>query len=181
VEVKRVFVAVPVDEETRHRLAHQLAGTFDTMPGRIVRPENWHVTLRFLGEQPDEAVDRLLGSLDQTQLGPSFSLRWSELGAFPRARRATVLWLGLEEESGLAALYSRVEGAIEGAGFGVDDRPFNPHMTLSRVRPPQDVTATISAGRVSSTMKADRVSVYESRRGESGPSYHVIEEFLLDE
>jgi len=178
----RLFVAVPLTEEVRHRMVHLLNETVERqLPGRAVRPENWHLTLRFLGEVDELGRDRLTAALDQADLGAPFQVRWCGLGAFPRARRATVLWVGLErgaEES--ARLAEVVEEAVQAAGFPAEERPFRSHMTLSRIRPHQDVTPLLErAVPMDIDMRVDRVVLYESHLGRGAPRYEEIESFPL--
>lgn len=177
----RVFAAVPVPDEVRHRIVATLDAAVDTIPGRVVRPGNWHVTLRFLGEIDDVSHDLLLSRLAETDLGRRFRLRWAGLGAFPRATRATVLWMGLDRgEETLSALAATVDVAIDRAGFPAEDRPFNPHLTLSRLRPAEDVSALVtSTPPFAIPMEVDRVTVYQSRLGSGGAAYRVLEEFPL--
>jgi 2'-5' RNA ligase len=178
----RLFVAAPLTEEARHRLAHLLREAIPRgLPGRPTPPENWHVTLRFLGMVDPVATDRVTAELDQADLGSAFSLRWSRLGAFPRPRRATVLWLGsdrgAEEMAGLA---ERVESAVERAGFRPEDRPFRSHLTLSRIRPHQDVTALVeSIDSVDIVMPVSEIVLYRSHLGRGGARYEVLETFPL--
>ena len=178
----RFFLALPLTEEARHQLAHLLSGAIPRpLPGRVVRPENWHVTLRFLGEVDEVGRDRLLAGLDAADLGPPFTIKWGGLGAFPNPRRATVLWVGMErgadEAVGVAGLVAEV---VEAAGFPPEDRPFKAHMTLSRIRPDQDVTTVLTAvPSVGVTMPVDRVVAYQSHLGRGGPRYEEIEVFPL--
>ncbi|WKZ82732.1 MAG: RNA 2',3'-cyclic phosphodiesterase [Acidimicrobiia bacterium] len=177
----RIFVAVSLDGETRHALAHALSAGVASIPGKIVPPENWHLTLRFLGDVEEVACDRLLGCLSESDLGGAFTLRWEGLGAFPRPDRATVLWVGVGAGlDRLEALEDATDAAIDRAGFPAEERPFNPHLTLSRIRPPQDLTAILaSAPGVSIPMAVDRIGVFRSRLGEGAPRYRLLEEFLL--
>lgn len=178
----RLFLAVPLTEEARQAIARHLrAALAHPLPGRPVRPENWHLTLRFLGEVDEVAADRIIREVDAAARGPAFPVRWGSLGAFPRPRRATVLWLGCErgaeEAERLAAV---VEEAVEAAGFPPEDRPFRSHMTLSRLRPEQDVTAVLDAvPPIGLAMPVDRVVLYRSHLGPGGPRYEEIESFPL--
>ena len=73
-----------------------------------------------------------------------------------------------------------VEEAVEAAGFAPEDRPFRSHMTLSRLRPDQDVTAVLEAvPPVGLAMAVDRVVLYRSHLGRGGPRYERVESFLL--
>ena len=176
--VGRVFAAVPVPVEIRIALADRLAGL--DLPGRLVEPEDWHVTLRFFGGVSEIVYERLLHGMAPVADVQPFKLSLDLVGAFPSARKASVLWLGIgqgiEELTGLSQV---VEEAAVSAGLEREERPFQPHLTLSRVRPPQDVSA-LMGGDIGLKWKCDRVVVYSSKLGESGPKYSILETFLLD-
>lgn len=177
----RVFVAVPLDEETRHRLAHLVAERLPEIPGGAVDPRKWHLTLRFLGEADEVAVDRIRHSLDAAELGGAFAVSWGGLGAFPRPTRASVLWVGVPrgfEE--LRSLWAATEAALDKAGFPPEDRPFRPHLTIARIRPPEDVSRLVGGDPLPSVpMQVDRITLYRSRLGRGGAEYEVLEEFRL--
>ena len=178
----RLFVAVPITGEARARVAHALDAVSERpLPGRPVRPENWHITMRFLGEVGEVERDLVIGALDRADLGDAFRVRWSGLGAFPRPQRATVLWLGLDRgERELADLSGRVEEALDGAGFPPEDRPFQGHLTLSRIRPHQDLRPLLEAfDPVRFEMDVDRVVLYRSHLGPGGARYEEVEVFPL--
>lgn len=181
--MRRVFVAVPLDDDTRHALAARLAELVgDALPGRPVAPENWHLTLRFIGDVEDPVVDRIVASLDQADLGARFGLRWGGLGAFPNPRRAQVVWVGLSDGAEPAArLADAVEEAVQEAGVEPTDRPFRPHLTVSRFRPMESVAHLVESGiDLAVPMQVDRVTLYESRLRRGGAQYRVIEEFPLE-
>ncbi len=179
VALRRLFVAVALTDEARHAIAARVGGI--TFPGRPTRPPNWHVTLRFIGETDEPTVDRVLQTLDESDLGHRFRIRWGKLGAFPRATKATVLWVGLAEGADeLTALASRVESAITHAGLGEEDRPFRPHLTLSRIRPPQNVAELLdAASSVQVAMPVDRVVLMESHLDGGRARYETLESFEL--
>jgi 2'-5' RNA ligase len=177
----RLFVAVPLDEETRHRMAHLVRARVPVMPGAPVSPQNWHLTLRFLGEVDEVTLDRVIRSLDAADLGGAFPMAWGGLGAFPRPSRASVLWVGIARgEDRLAAVAMATEAAFAAAGFPPEDRPFRPHLTLSRIRPPEDVRAVLRGEPLDSVpMSVDRVTIYQSRLGRGEATYSVVEEIGL--
>jgi 2'-5' RNA ligase len=178
----RLFTAVPLSEEARHGIVQRLNDALDhQLPGRAVRPENWHLTLRFLGEVDEVQRDRVAAALDEADLGAPFQVRWGGLGAFPRAVRATVLWIGLDRGTEEAALLAEaVESAVQAAGFPAEERPFRSHLTLSRIRPHQDVTPILQAvDAVGIDMPVDRVVLYESHLGRGGARYEELESFGL--
>lgn len=177
----RVFVAVPLDDETRHRLAHLVGERVSAMPGRAVSPEKWHLTLRFLGEVEEPDVDRIRHAVDAADLGAAFPMAWGGFGAFPRSSRASVMWIGVARGlEPLADLADSVDGALETAGFEPEDRPFRPHLTIARMRPPEDVRpVTRGEPFPDVAMRVDRVTLYQSRLGRGGANYTVIDEFDL--
>lgn len=177
----RVFVAVPLDEETRHRLAHLVAERIPEIPGGAVDPGKWHLTLRFLGEVDEVALDRISHSLDSADLGGPFSMAWGGLGAFPRPSRASVLWVAVVRGADeLRSLWMATDQALEDAGFPPEDRPFRPHLTIARIRPPEDVTDVLDGEPLQAVaMKVDRIALFQSRLEPGGARYSVVDEFLL--
>jgi len=177
----RLFVALPLTDEARHALAAIASDGLPEIPGRVVPPPNWHLTLRFVGDVDELGRDRLVGALGAAALGDAFSLRWGGLGAFPRAAKATVLWLGVAGgDVELRCLATSVEEAAQAAGLSPEERPFRSHLTLSRIRPPRDVTSLIEAApNVEIPMRADRITLYRSHLGRGGARYEALEEFPL--
>jgi len=181
-DLSRLFVAVPLPDDTRHALAASVREAAPGgLPGRPVAPPNWHVTLRFLGDVGAVAADRVAASLDECDLGDTFGLTWGGLGAFPRPQRAAVLWVGADRgAAGLAGLAATVEEAVGAAGLPPEDRPFRPHLTLSRIRPPRDVNLLLeSTPRFAVQMEVERVVLYRSHLGRGGARYEEMEGFSL--
>ncbi len=178
----RLFVAVPLPDDVRHALSTLIREAAPGgLPGRVVPPANWHVTLRFLGDVDDLGRDRLLRELQAAGLGDPFVVDWGGLGAFPRPGRATVLWVAADRGAAdLSRLAVDVEEAAVAAGFPHEDRPFRSHLTLSRIRPHQDVAPLLeSTSPFDLAMTVDRVAVYRSHLGRGGARYEEIEEFPL--
>jgi 2'-5' RNA ligase len=176
----RIFVGIAPTEEARLALVDALVG-LPGLPGRVAAPENWHLTLRFIGRMDEVSFDRLLGDIDQKDRGGPFRLRLAGLGAFPNPRRAAVLWVGVDQGSTeLTALAGQMEEIVTGIGMEAEDRPFHPHLTLSRIRPPQNVVSLLDAGEaISVTWRADRVTIYSSTAGSGSVRYETLETFVL--
>ncbi len=166
-------------DETRMALADTLRGI--AIPGRPVPPENWHLTLRFLGGIDRVTCERLLGAIDQTGLGGRFRIALRGLGAFPRPSKATVVWLGVAEgRERLEDLADIAEEAAVDAGVAPEDRPFRPHLTLSRVRPEEDVTELVETGAdLGIGWRCESIVVYRSHLGRGGARYEPLETFSL--
>jgi 2'-5' RNA ligase len=104
------------------------------LPWRWVTPDHIHLTLRFLGNVPDESVPSLLQAVEQAAQGhTAFPLRARALGCFPHPARARVLWVGLDDPGqALGRLNTRLTAALTPLGFPPEDRPLHPHLTLAR-------------------------------------------------
>jgi 2'-5' RNA ligase len=173
--LKRLFLAVSLPSEVRTILAEHLG----LLPGKPVPPANWHLTVRFLGNTGTVLEEKVTAALDQAGLGGSFEIGLGEMGAFPKPARATVLWLAIARgEGSLAQLHEIVEGEVVRAGFEPEERPFAPHLTLSRIRPHQDVRPLIAAYQpIPLRWRATDLVLFQSRAG--GRVYEPVETFPL--
>jgi 2'-5' RNA ligase len=176
---ERLFLAVALTDEARHglaaRLQDRLAG--DRLPGRAVAIGNWHLTLRFLGLATPMERDAVLAHLDQHVQAAPFRIRWGGLGAFPRASRASILWIGVTTGAdSLASLAGESEEAARAAGFEPEGRPFHPHLTISRMRPPENVRTLLDGESLGIAMDVTAVTLYRSILGGNRPAeYEAIE------
>jgi 2'-5' RNA ligase len=133
--VVRAFVAIKIDPEVAQRIS-EIQAKFDKNLGGIrwVRPENLHLTLKFLGQVDDDKLPPMMDSLGRVfHSMPRFSVSCSGLGVFPDIRRARVLWVGLEGKP-LSSLAARVDDALVPLGFAREKREFKPHLTIGRWR-----------------------------------------------
>lgn len=175
--VGRVFAAVPLPGETRAALAERTAGL--SIPGKVIPPQNWHLTLRFLGRLDRAGYDRFLHGMAGVEEVETFRIRLGSLGGFPRPKKATVVWVRVEQgEEGLALLNQVCEEAAQGIGLPGEERPFHPHLTLARVRPPADIS-DLTEVTVDLAWRCDRVVVYQSHLGPGGARYEPLETFSL--
>lgn len=181
--VGRLFVAVALTDEVRAGLVtHLMEATGDrSLPGKPVPPANWHLTLRFLGTTDQVAYERVLAAMSEADPDGPFSVGFGGLGAFPRPVRATVLWLAVEEGAErLGDLAAVAEAAAQEAGFAPEERPFHPHLTLSRIRPHQDLRPLIDrVPRFPLVLPVDRLVIYRSHLGRGGARYEELESVPL--
>lgn len=173
----RVFAAVPVPVEVRIALAHQLSDVI--IPGRQAPMEDWHITLRFLGQIDEPTLDRFVYALSAVSEVDPFRLDLAGIGAFPNPKRATVVWIGVANgRDSLALLNEVAERAAVSAGLAPEDRPFQPHLTVARVRPPRDVS-DLTDHDVAAGWKCNRVIVYESLPGSGNIHYKPLDTLFL--
>jgi 2'-5' RNA ligase len=169
--VTRAFVAVAPPDAVLDAVA-TATEDFELEDGRRTMRAQWHVTLQFLGNAADiDAVAAVLAGLATTR----GRARLGGAGAFPSARRATVLWLGLTEGADLlTTLAGEVARRLGPLGFQPEKRPFHPHLTLGRTKAPRDLRGTVDrlAPRdYGPAWNVDEVIVYESRLRRTGAEY----------
>ena len=173
----RLFVAVPVPPAE----AMAVSAWRDRLglPGRQVPPENFHLTLRFIGDVDEVGRDLVLAALDDIAPVSSFRLHLDGLGAFPKSSKATVAWCGVAGDvTALRALASTVNEAVESVGLGLEERPFRAHLTLARIRPPAAIDTETGGPGVA--LAVDSFVLYRSRLGSGGVRYEPLERFALD-
>jgi 2'-5' RNA ligase len=176
---ERIFIGVPVTSDAREAIARKLP---KNLPGKPVAPDKWHFTLRFLGPTNREARDSITSQLSAAKLGPEFRVRFGALGAFPNPRRARVLWLGVTRGGDrLSQLAAIAEDAARKAGFAPERKAFTPHLTISRLDPPQSIVELLAQNHsYDAETTITSLILYRSQLG-GGPSrYEEVARFPLE-
>ena len=185
----RIFLAVfppPAVQEAAFRTVERLRRAEDGVSW--VKRENLHYTLRFMGELGERGVTRALEAARRAVQGRvPFAATLGQVGAFPNARRARVLWLGLSEGADpLLGLARTLERALRAQGFDPADRHFTPHLTIGRVRRGDadwqarlDALTADPAHAWAPTFTVDRIQVVQSTLSPQGSIYQVRAEAAL--
>jgi RNA 2',3'-cyclic 3'-phosphodiesterase len=128
-DAERLFVALTLPEPVRDILA----ALAQPLPGVAwTRPEQLHVTLRFLGDVPSDQIEPMMARLAKVQVAP-FLLPIEGVGTFPPNRPPRVLWIGVGSgHPRLFQLRQRLDDALLASGLTLDVRTFHPHITLAR-------------------------------------------------
>jgi 2'-5' RNA ligase len=130
----RLFIALDIDETTRDRIARFMDGISPFAPdARWVTSESLHVTLKFIGEQPDGSVDQIRLAL-QSVAASTTEIHFRGYGFFPTAKSARVFWTGMDAGPQLGTLAAAIDDATAALGIAKEDRAFSPHLTLARSR-----------------------------------------------
>jgi len=146
--------------------------------------QQWHITVQFLGVVADvgavtQAVRDTCAACD------SFEAQLVGAGAFPSARRAAVLWLGMREGSEpLSSLAAAISACLSQVGYIDEERSFHPHLTLARMKPARRVDALVDGlgdGPVGSTWLVADVVLFERRTATTGAEYREVARFALGE
>ncbi|MBI4642624.1 MAG: RNA 2',3'-cyclic phosphodiesterase [Deltaproteobacteria bacterium] len=135
----RCFLAIDLPDTLRPQLA-LLQGELKKSNAdvRWVAVGNIHLTLKFFGNVPDNEIDAItLAAREVAENQAPFQLQATQAGAFPSMKSPRVIWVGLGGDViPLAQMYHKLEKAFEVLGHLPEGRPFNPHLTLGRVKSP---------------------------------------------
>ncbi|HLV25919.1 MAG TPA: RNA 2',3'-cyclic phosphodiesterase [Gemmatimonadales bacterium] len=139
VDTFRLFIALEVDGQVQDRIRRSIMDQLQPrLPdARWVRPENLHITLKFLGNTPASGVTAIQEALlEAAAQVPPFRMVLSRVGAFPALSRPRVVWLGLrgDGKARCEALAAAVNDACATIGFARETRKFAAHLTLARTR-----------------------------------------------
>jgi RNA 2',3'-cyclic 3'-phosphodiesterase len=138
----RLFVALDVPRNVREALSEVTENLKKKCPGaRWTRLEGVHITLKFIGEAPEDRVTPIREALGT--LGPfaPVEVRVTGFGFFPTARRPRVFWAGVEGGPRLSELAAAIEMRLEPLGIAPEKRAFHPHLTLARFESPRGTQA----------------------------------------
>jgi len=126
----RLFVAIELPDQLKARLA---AMRTEIAGARWVAAEQLHLTLAFLGEVAQERLEALCATLAEVRQAP-FELHFDKLGCFSHHRNPRVLWIGFEQQPALLQLAEQINRAVISCGIPLEERPFNAHITLARLK-----------------------------------------------
>lgn len=162
----RAFIALEISPEIIARLIAVQRHLRDAAAQVTwVRPEGIHLTLKFLGNMPEERVPEIIRVLEiaATAQGP-FRAGVAGMGAFPNLRRPRVIWAGIAQGAeACCVLAQAVEQQCAALGFPPEERPFSPHLTLGRVKSPVGVERLIALLREHDSEQFGEMPVTELR------------------
>jgi RNA 2',3'-cyclic 3'-phosphodiesterase len=191
----RLFVALDITDNIRSRIQRFIEGVSGFAPdARWASPESLHLTLKFIGEKPEQSVEEIKAALLSISSQP-LEIAFRGYGFFPGPKRARIFWIGVEAGPELAAVASAVDQALVPLGVAKEIHAFSPHITLARVSPSgkhykgggpnrsfdflQKTLAAFSIPEFGS-MTAREFFLYESRPSSSGgPQYVKLSGFEL--
>lgn len=178
----RTFIAIELPADVRAYLsdsqAHLKRAGGDV---KWVRPELIHLTLVFLGDVPAGSLGDLETAVRQAVAGQKpIPLRAGGAGRFPERGLPRVIWIGIEDETGaILALQKSLADATAVFAEKVEDRSYEPHLTLGRVKSPKgarDLTGMLDSmiGKTGPTFEAREVTIFRSDISPQGPTYTAL-------
>ncbi|WP_269902714.1 RNA 2',3'-cyclic phosphodiesterase [Crassaminicella thermophila] len=104
----------------------------NSIKGNFTNKDNFHLTLKFIGNVQINALETLKKSIDKvTKNGKSFALLFEKIGRFQREQKS-IVWVGLKKNKILEALHDQLENILVKEGYPKEQRKFRPHITLGR-------------------------------------------------
>ena len=166
----RLFTAIEIPEA----ISARLIGLQNGLPGaRWIDRENFHITLRFIGEVAEDIATDIDRALAELTADP-FDLFLSGIGQFGN-KKPRAVWAGVSPSPVLSALQARQEKALQRLGLEPDHRNYTPHVTLARLRngAAADVWRYIEANNLFETLPftVERFVLFSSRLSQGGGPY----------
>lgn len=162
----RVFVAIDPPADVLENIEAMCRRLKKTIQGMIrwVRPAGIHLTLKFFGDISTQDVHNISGIIaKKTTSVPPFNLEIRGLGAFPEVKRPRVIWLGITGQVGeLVSLQRGLEDEFFNLGFLKEERPFQAHLTIGRVRVPKGINGLIQAVETGRSLTVGKFQVTEA-------------------
>jgi len=170
----RIFVAVPLPDELKEKLGN-LGREIEQDGIKPVKPENMHMTLKFLGDTDE----RKLGDIEKSLREISFSrfiCSAKGIGVFPSEKYIRVVWAGAESGNAMESLAEKVNDALQGYG---KKEQFSSHITIARVKRRIELGAFLEKYREEDfgSFEVSRFELMQSELKKEGPIYSVLASF----
>jgi 2'-5' RNA ligase len=178
----RLFVAIEIPADVKAAAAAAVEPWRREYPkARWVPPENWHVTLKFLGPTWPRLVTWIEETIGATAAtADPFETRVTGLGAFPGSNRARVVWVGLDDAGGAMAALSAALDAALAEEFEPEKRAFRAHLTVARSEPPLRLPeAFVETVLESDPFRVDRLILFRSHLRRPAPRYEPMRAYGL--
>ena len=186
--MKRTFIGIKI--EAREGFLNQLVDIRQRLVRekiKWVNPEQFHITLHFIGKSSDQLIESIDGELRALIPGfPRQEIRITRLGVFPAVRKAKVLWADLEYGEQLIELQQSVVKIMKQYGQEIEKREYKPHLTLGRLKyPPHTDRLNIVLEHFEQTVFDEQilegVTFFESQLDRTGPTYFPLHTYLFND
>lgn len=150
---------------------------------RWVPVENYHITLNFIGELEDILLPALNSLMQEVgERHHAFSLKVSDLKAFPDERSGRVIYAGVQNSRALRDLQEDLDQSLRALGLNLEEREYRPHLTIARLRSPRNLKDLLSpfSRQGFGDLQVNVISLYESKLNRGPfPVYHPVESVHL--
>ena len=179
----RTFIALPISEDTKNLLGN-IENTLKHIPlnAKWVKPENLHITLKFIGEIGEEKIEEIKGIIKE--IGGSFSklkVSLKEFGFFPTKSNPKVFFISTDKEEILGEIADRLEDKMERLGIKKEHR-FRSHITLARLKSRRNIDQLqreIRDLKLTHSFSINSIVLFKSTLTKFGPIYEEIFKIYL--
>ncbi len=180
----RLFTGIDLREDVRERLERLLTHLRPCAHLKWSPVYNLHVTLKFIGEWPEEKLPQLETALRSVDQREPIAADVKGLGWFPNPHHPRVFWVGVQGGVRLEGLAKDIDAALVPLGIATEERPYNAHLTLARIKEPAPLQALRNAiAQLESvdygSFPVDRFYLYRSQPGQAGSIYTKLSEYPL--
>ena len=182
----RTFIAVDFSPEVIRKINNVITFFKTQTPEKALKwvaPENLHLTVKFLGDVPDNKIEQVKMLINQSlQNVKSFEIGVEGLGMYPNPGSPRVVWLGITCGEPLKEIKKKLDLQLQKADIEPERRSFSPHLTIARVRRNADKQTVKEIGEALSKFKVDslgkcrinHVILYKSELTPKGPIYSPL-------
>lgn len=181
-EIMRLFIAIPIEASLRAAMS-KLTIELRKSGGKVkwVEEENFHITLKFLGNTPEERVPAIEKAMsDSLQSFLSFRIDLGGLGGFPNLIRPRVFWVGIQKGAKhLENIAKSIDEASSRLGYEKEIKRFRSHLTIGRVKDSGNLQGLIEkinnhSGFKPGGMEVKEIHLIQSRLSKKGPQYNTL-------
>lgn len=181
----RTFIAIDISEDIGRSLSLAICHLkYAGADVKWVDPANIHLTLKFLGEISGDKLAQVKSALDGiADSTKRFRVNIKDIGAFPGTGRPRVIWAGLSDGARESKdLACSIDEAMSGLGFAKETRPFEPHLTMGRVRSGRNIDklkSQITSSKLQIPQEGcpvDSIILYQSTLTPNGSIYTRLHE-----
>jgi 2'-5' RNA ligase len=199
----RAFIGIPLEKPIEELLSDSLVPLKVQLNKNIseahelgpkirwVKPENWHITLAFLGQISEDEADHMEKILAESLTAAKpFTTEFKTISGFPRAN-SPIIAAVLDNNNAFQKLYEQIQETCKIAGLPRGHRPFKPHITLARIKHPGDrrnkkhrsgklpIDFRVPSIQLNKEITLNRVQLFKSHLSPEGSRYETLAEFLL--
>lgn len=182
----RLFLAIPLHGIFQREIDGLLSPLRRDVPGvRWAEPHQAHLTLHFFGPVSTKEIEPIhLSAKKIASLFSPLTLNLEQIGGFPNLEKPDIVWVGVREYTGrLLSLQKAIQGEVQTLGFRPEARPFQPHLTIGRVKwKSQDLGVRLKKilfELPTSEKTADHFALYQSHNLPEGVRYEILKTYPL--
>ena len=182
----RLFISINIPEHYRNLINNKISVIKNEINQELkwVKEENWHLTLKFLGEVEDKTkISRVKDILSELKDDyNSFPIRFQNISAFPDINHPKVIYVGInQDQNKLIKIHNSLDTSLSKVGFESENKKYTPHLTFARSKSQTNLKQISNSLKkyinkyfINIYMKCDEISLMESKLLPEGPVYEKV-------